>query len=120
MTDDQPTESTVLLVFDPLTGTAAVLTYDRIISAKERRAMIPWSDMHILRQEKAGKFPKRLQLGENGRVGWSLREVLEWIEAKKAERHITTTGKVKDHHDQIKKDLDNDESHDDQDQRTRC
>ncbi len=58
---------------------------DRIVSAKERRQFVPYSDMHIWRLEQAGRFPKRIRLGEN-RVGWSLRELQEWIEARKAER----------------------------------
>ena len=58
---------------------------DRIVSAKERRRMVPYSDVHIGRLEKAGKFPKRIPLGA-GRVGWSLQELIDWIEAKKAKR----------------------------------
>lgn len=58
---------------------------DRIISAKERRTLIPYSDMHIWRLENAGQFPKRIRLGAN-RVGWSLHELQAWIEARKAER----------------------------------
>ena len=58
------------------------ITPDRVISAKERRQMIPYSDMHIWRLEKAGIFPRRIRLGA-GRVGWSLRELVDWIEKKK-------------------------------------
>ena len=58
---------------------------DRIVSAKERRQLIPYSDMHIWRLEKDRRFPKRIRLGGN-RIGWSLRELQEWIEARKAER----------------------------------
>ena len=47
---------------------------DRIITAPERRLLVPYSDMHIWRLEKAGIFPRRIRLGPN-RVGWSLREV---------------------------------------------
>jgi len=61
-------------------------TEDRIIMAKERRQLIPYSDMHIWRMEKSGAFPQRIKLSPNGRVGWSLLEVLQWIEARKAER----------------------------------
>jgi prophage regulatory protein len=46
---------------------------------------VPYSDMHIWRLEKSGRFPKRIRLGPN-RVGWSAREVAAWIEARKAER----------------------------------
>jgi prophage regulatory protein len=57
----------------------------RIISAAERRRLLPFSDMHIWRLEKAGKFPKRIKLGER-RVGWDLDEVMAWIEDRKARR----------------------------------
>lgn len=60
-------------------------TSDRIIMASERRALVPYSDMHIWRLEKAGKFPRRIHLGPN-RVCWSEREILDWIEDRKAER----------------------------------
>ena len=58
---------------------------DRIITAAERRIYVPYSDMHIWRLEKAGKFPKRIPLGPN-RVGWSHAEVMAWIEARKRDR----------------------------------
>jgi prophage regulatory protein len=59
---------------------------DRIIRQQELLTIVPYSPMHIWRLEQAGRFPLRIHLGP-GRVGWSLREVLEWIEARKAERH---------------------------------
>ena len=61
-------------------------TTDRIIDAAKRREMVPYSDMHIWRLEKQGRFPERIKLGQH-RVGWSLREILQWIEERKAERH---------------------------------
>ncbi len=60
-------------------------TSDRIISAKERRRFVPFSDMHVWRLEKQGKFPRRIRVGTH-RVGWSLGEIQRWIEEKKAER----------------------------------
>jgi prophage regulatory protein len=42
--------------------------------------------MHIWRLEKAGQFPKRIKLGSH-RVGWSERELYNWIEQRKAERY---------------------------------
>jgi len=57
----------------------------RIITAKERRELVPYSDMHVWRLEKEGRFPQRIHLGAN-RVGWSLSEITEWIEEKKAKR----------------------------------
>jgi prophage regulatory protein len=58
---------------------------DRIMSAAERRKLVPYSDMHIWRLERGGKFPKRVRVGAN-RVGWSEAEVMFWIEARKTER----------------------------------
>jgi prophage regulatory protein len=58
---------------------------DRIIRQRELLTIVPYSPMHIWRLEQAGRFPLRIHLGP-GRVGWSLREVLEWVEARKAER----------------------------------
>jgi prophage regulatory protein len=60
-------------------------TTDRIISAAERRQLLPFSDMHIWRLEKEGKFPRRIKLGKH-RVGWSYSEVSAWIEARKSQR----------------------------------
>ena len=58
---------------------------DRIVSSQERRELIPYSDMHVWRLEQADQFPKRIRLGAN-RIGWSMRELQEWITARKAER----------------------------------
>ena len=58
---------------------------DRIVSAKERRQIIPYSDVHIGRLEKAGKFPRRIHLGP-GRVGWRLSELMRWIDERAEER----------------------------------
>lgn len=60
---------------------------DRLISSKELRQLIPYSLMHIWRMEKAGRFPRRISLGPN-RVAWSLSEVADWQEARKAERGV--------------------------------
>lgn len=40
---------------------------------------IPYSFQHIARLEKAGKFPKRIRLGQN-RVAWLSSAIEEWIE----------------------------------------
>lgn len=58
---------------------------DPIIDAKQRRELVPYSDMHIARLEKAGRFPRRIRLGP-ARVGWRLSEVVAWIDARAAER----------------------------------
>lgn len=50
----------------------------RIIDWHELRSMIPYSRMHIYRLEKAGSFPKRVQIGRN-RIGWVYDEIQDWI-----------------------------------------
>ena len=58
---------------------------DRLIARHELREIVPLSDVHILRLERAGKFPGRLKLGPN-RVGWLLSEITAWIAGRKADR----------------------------------
>jgi predicted DNA-binding transcriptional regulator AlpA len=42
----------------------------RIIRKPAVRSKVSYSDTQIWRLEKAGLFPKRLQLTEGGAVGW--------------------------------------------------
>jgi prophage regulatory protein len=58
----------------------------RIISKKQLRQLVLYSPAHIDRLEKAGKFPKRVQLGPC-RVGWIENEVLDWLQARINERN---------------------------------
>lgn len=53
----------------------------RIITKKELRELVPYTPQHIHRLEKAGRFPKRLQLGPN-RVGWRLTDIEDWINGR--------------------------------------
>ena len=53
----------------------------RIISKKELKRIVPFTPQHILRLEKQGKFPKRIQVGER-RVGWLLSDVETWIASR--------------------------------------
>lgn len=53
----------------------------RIITKKELRLIVPFSPQYILKLEKKGLFPKRIQIGER-RVGWWLHEVVAWIEER--------------------------------------
>jgi prophage regulatory protein len=46
---------------------------------------IPWSRMHVDREEKAGRFAKRVHLGANT-VAWWDTEIEEMLEARSAER----------------------------------
>jgi prophage regulatory protein len=57
----------------------------RIIRKPELLATLGLSDATIWRWEKAGRFPKRLNLG--GSVcGWLESEVTQWINQKAADR----------------------------------
>ena len=53
----------------------------RVITRRELRRLVPYCPQHILRLEKKGKFPKRINVGER-RVGWWLHEVTAWLEKK--------------------------------------
>ncbi len=57
----------------------------RILRKHEVVDRVGYSAMHISRLEKAGKFPRRVQLGPAA-VGWVESEVDDWIAAKVAER----------------------------------
>ena len=60
--------------------------HPQIITKKQLRDRIPYSDTQIWRLERAGRFPRRVKLGPN-RVGWrSLSEIDGWIDLKLAER----------------------------------
>ena len=58
----------------------------RILSKKELRQLVLYSPAHIDRLEKAGRFPKRVQLGPC-RVGWVESEVQAWLEERLNERN---------------------------------
>lgn len=47
----------------------------------ELAEIIPYCRVHVSRLEKAGQFPKRLQLGP-GRVAWDSGEVQEWLASR--------------------------------------
>lgn len=55
--------------------------HKRIIRKPEVRARVGLSDVQIWRLERAGKFPKRVQIGPKA-VGWVESEVDEWIDEK--------------------------------------
>ena len=50
----------------------------RVISQRELSEMIPFTRQHILRLEKAGKFPRRIQIGTR-RVAWIYAEIEAWV-----------------------------------------
>lgn len=57
----------------------------RLITKGELRRMVPYTPQHILRLEKRGLFPRRIQVGTN-RVAWLLSEVEQWVATRVAER----------------------------------
>ena len=67
---------------------ASLLTMEtamRFLSKKQVTALVLYSGAHIARLEEAAKFPKRVNLGQC-RVGWVEAEVLDWMQARVAER----------------------------------
>jgi prophage regulatory protein len=61
----------------------------RILSKRQLKELVLYSPQHIARLEKAGQFPRRVQLGPN-RVGWVEAEVLDWLELRLANRETPT------------------------------
>ena len=60
----------------------------RILSKRQLKEMVLYSPQHIARLEKAGTFPKRVQIGPN-RVGWVEDEVLDWLQMRLDRREDT-------------------------------
>ncbi len=65
------------------------MTEKRLVSKKELKTVfgVPYSFQHIARLEKAGKFPKRIRLGQN-RVAWLWLEIEAWIADHVADREV--------------------------------
>lgn len=59
----------------------------RILSKRQVKELVLYSPQHIARLEKAGLFPRRVQLGVN-RVGWVEAEVLDWLKERLARREV--------------------------------
>lgn len=57
----------------------------RVISWRELSEMVPFTRQHILRLEKAGKFPLRFKIGAR-RVVWLLSEIEAWVGERAALR----------------------------------
>ncbi len=66
----------------------------RILSKKDLRALVLYSPAHIDRLEKAGRFPRRVQLGPC-RVGWVESEVLAWLDERIRQRGAAHASSVK-------------------------
>ena len=61
----------------------------RMLSKRQLKELVLYSHQHIARLEKAGKFPKRVRLGQN-RVGWVETEVLDWLQERLDARETPT------------------------------
>ncbi|MBS9715329.1 helix-turn-helix transcriptional regulator [Pseudohalocynthiibacter aestuariivivens] len=61
----------------------------RILSKPQLKELVLYSPQHVARLEKAGQFPKRVQLGPN-RVGWVEDEVLDWLQHRLERRDDLT------------------------------
>lgn len=61
----------------------------KLLSKKQVRERVVYSIQHITRLEQAGKFPKRIRLGDN-RVAWLESEIDDWIAQKLVERDHST------------------------------
>lgn len=61
----------------------------RIITKKELRLIVPYTPQYILRLEKQGKFPRRIQIGAR-RVGWLLSDVEAWLQSRMVETRQPT------------------------------
>lgn len=55
---------------------------DRFVRTKEIQRITGLTRQTIWRMEKLQHFPKRRKLTNGHAVGWSLREVLEWMESR--------------------------------------
>ena len=56
----------------------------KLLSKKQLKELVLYSPQHIQRLEDAGRFPKRVRLGDcpRSRVGWIEQEVLEWLQRR--------------------------------------
>lgn len=59
----------------------------RLLSKRQLKEMVLYSPQHVARLEKAGMFPKRVQIGAN-RVGWVEAEILDWLQHKLDRREV--------------------------------
>ena len=50
-----------------------------------KRKGVPFTNQHLLRLEKEGRFPRRVAFGSR-RVGWIYREIEAWLEERASHR----------------------------------
>jgi len=66
---------------------------DRYIRKAELLAAIGLSASTVWRMEKAGRFPKRVRLGQNS-VAWSRNQVEEWMDSLQPIESSLETGSI--------------------------
>ena len=64
----------------------------KLLSKRQLKEVVLYSPQHIQRLEDAGRFPKRVRLGDGprSRVGWVEQEVLDWLRERIAHRDELT------------------------------
>lgn len=64
-----------------------IIFNDRLINTREVENRVLYTQVHLKRLETAGLFPRRCKLGPS-RVAWSLRAVIEWMQASIDQRRV--------------------------------
>lgn len=56
----------------------------RLLSKRQLKELVLYSAQHVQRLENAGRFPRRIRLGNGprSRVGWIESEVLDWLQQR--------------------------------------
>lgn len=64
----------------------------RLLSKRQLKELVLYSPQHVQRLEDAGRFPKRVRLGNGprSRVGWVESEVLDWLKVRLDARDVPT------------------------------
>jgi predicted DNA-binding transcriptional regulator AlpA len=62
---------------------------DRIVRTAEAVELSALTNVHLMRLEQEGKFPRRFKLnpdgGKYGAVGWRLSDIQKWIDQRAAQ-----------------------------------
>lgn len=61
---------------------------ERLLTKAQVRSITTYSFAHTARLEAEGKHPKRVKIG-SGRVAYVESEIIEWVQARIAERDAT-------------------------------
>jgi prophage regulatory protein len=64
----------------------------RLIAWKQLKEMQPYSRQHVSRLEKAGKWPRRVQLGQ-ARVAWVYDEIVQHLQTLADQRPPTDSSR---------------------------